>query len=69
MLDDIFICSGVEVAQGDGCYGESESFDHLKIQVSKALGGKCPRCWHYREDIGRDPAFAELCTRCAAQLS
>ena len=68
MLDDIFICSSVEVAQGDGGYGESESFDHLKIEVSKAPGGKCPRCWHYREDIGQNPAFAELCTRCAAQL-
>ncbi|HPV30479.1 MAG TPA: isoleucine--tRNA ligase [Deltaproteobacteria bacterium] len=69
MLDDIFICSGVEVAAGDGRYGQSENFSKLRIDVAKAPGGKCPRCWHYREDIGRDPAFPEVCTRCAAQLA
>jgi isoleucyl-tRNA synthetase len=68
VLGDVFICSGVKVAEGDGKYGESESFSQLRIEVSKAPGGKCPRCWHYREDIGQNPAFAEVCGRCASQL-
>jgi isoleucyl-tRNA synthetase len=69
MLEDIFICSGVEVVQGDGNYGESEAFPQLRIEVAKALGGKCPRCWHYRTDLGGDAKFPEVCGRCAEQLS
>ncbi|HOI07303.1 MAG TPA: isoleucine--tRNA ligase [Deltaproteobacteria bacterium] len=68
MLEDIFICSGVVVEQGDGNYGASEAFPMMRIAVSKAPGGKCPRCWHYREDIGKTPEFAEVCGRCASQL-
>ena len=67
-LEDIFICSGVSVEHGDGNYGESEGFPLMRIGVSKAPGGKCPRCWHYREDIGKDPGFPEVCGRCAEQL-
>ena len=67
-LEDIFICSGVSVEQGDGTAGGSEDFPLMRIGVSKAPGGKCPRCWHYREDIGKDPGFPEVCGRCAEQL-
>ena len=68
-LEDIFICSGVEVAEGDGNYGQSEAFPKLRIEVKKAPGAKCPRCWHYREDIGKNSGFPEVCSRCADQLA
>jgi isoleucyl-tRNA synthetase len=29
---------------------------------------KCERCWHYRADVGADPARPELCARCVANL-
>jgi isoleucyl-tRNA synthetase len=29
---------------------------------------KCGRCWHYREDVGHDPAHPELCARCTSNL-
>jgi isoleucyl-tRNA synthetase len=29
---------------------------------------KCPRCWHYRADIGSDPKHPDLCGRCASNL-
>jgi isoleucyl-tRNA synthetase len=29
---------------------------------------KCERCWHYRADVGRDPAHAEICVRCTENL-
>ena len=29
---------------------------------------KCGRCWHYRPDVGHDPAHPELCARCNANL-
>jgi len=68
-LDDVFICSGVEVIKGDGPYIQSDTFDDLRIEVSRGLGQKCPRCWHYSEDIGKDTSFPDICARCAAHLS
>jgi isoleucyl-tRNA synthetase len=29
---------------------------------------KCERCWHYRDDVGQDPAHPTLCTRCTSNL-
>jgi len=29
---------------------------------------KCERCWHYRADIGADPAHPTICARCASNL-
>jgi isoleucyl-tRNA synthetase len=29
---------------------------------------KCARCWHYRADVGSNPAHPELCARCDANL-
>ncbi len=68
-LSDVFICSGVTVEKGAGPYIQSEAFSQLKIRADKASGGKCPRCWHYSEDIGKDASHPEICGRCAGQLS
>ena len=29
---------------------------------------KCERCWHYRADVGLDPAHPTICGRCTANL-
>jgi isoleucyl-tRNA synthetase len=29
---------------------------------------KCERCWHYRADVGADPAHPDLCGRCTSNL-
>ena len=29
---------------------------------------KCERCWHYRADVGADPAHPEICGRCVSNL-
>jgi isoleucyl-tRNA synthetase len=29
---------------------------------------KCDRCWHYRDDVGADPAHPTICGRCASNL-
>ena len=34
--------------------------------VSEAT--KCERCWHYRADVGIDPAHPTICGRCTANL-
>ncbi|HWR68347.1 MAG TPA: zinc finger domain-containing protein [Desulfomonilia bacterium] len=69
LLEDVFICSKVEVSKGDGPFIESENFTRLGVEAAKAPGSKCPRCWHYREDIGTNKAHPEICVRCAEQLA
>lgn len=36
----------------------------LKVSVAKSAADKCPRCWHFREDVGQDSEDPELCGRC-----
>jgi isoleucyl-tRNA synthetase len=39
-----------------------------KIVVSASPHAKCDRCWHWRADVGRDPAHPTLCGRCGDNL-
>jgi len=36
----------------------------FEIQVSKADGQKCERCWHWETDIGKNPEHPTICGRC-----
>ena len=38
------------------------------IEVSKAIGLKCERCWHYEVDIGENSTHKSLCSRCINTL-
>jgi isoleucyl-tRNA synthetase len=29
---------------------------------------KCERCWHYRDDVGANPAHPTICGRCDSNL-
>lgn len=64
-LPALFIVSNAELYpdQGGSPAGAipGQKLD-LKIQVTRAPGGKCPRCWVY-SDCGED-----LCPRCAAAV-
>ncbi len=39
-----------------------------RIVVEASAHRKCERCWHYRADVGHDPAHPEICSRCTANL-
>ena len=39
-----------------------------KVMVTPSTYRKCERCWHYREDVGADPAHPALCGRCTSNL-
>lgn len=41
----------------------------LKIGFSKAAGEKCPRCWHYANDVGSVADHPELCGRCVTNVA
>jgi isoleucyl-tRNA synthetase len=40
----------------------------LAVQVTPSSAPKCERCWHYRDDVGHDPAHPTLCGRCTSNL-
>lgn len=54
-----FIVSAVEVVEGDG---------ELQVEVAKAVGEKCERCWAFSETVGTDSEHPTLCSRCAKVL-
>jgi isoleucyl-tRNA synthetase len=54
----IFIVSQVEVHEGDG----------LLVEIAKADGQKCERCWNYSTQVGEFEKFPTVCERCAAAL-
>jgi len=56
-LPGLFIVSAVEL---------SETAD--AIQVERARGEKCERCWKYTLDVGSDQAFQTACAACAKTL-
>ena len=44
----------------------SDAEEMVKVRASSHA--KCPRCWHYRADVGADATHPELCGRCVANL-
>lgn len=60
LLTEFFIVSEVTLKR-------AESAETL-IEVRKASGEKCPRCWNYRI-LGEDTNHPELCARCAQVLT
>ena len=39
------------------------------IEVAASAYPKCERCWHWRADVGADPAHPGICARCVANLA
>jgi isoleucyl-tRNA synthetase len=56
-LANLFIVSDVSLREGD-----------LSIEVSKADGAKCERCWTYSKAVGHLAAHPGVCERCAEVL-
>ena len=56
----VFIVSDVRVEEADG---------ELTVEVAKAEGEKCERCWAYSSTVGECHEHPTLCARCAAILS
>jgi isoleucyl-tRNA synthetase len=38
------------------------------VRAAPGSHAKCERCWHYRADVGADPAHPVLCGRCTSNL-
>jgi isoleucyl-tRNA synthetase len=58
-----FIVSAVEVKKGSG-NGDAP----VVVEVSKALGDKCERCWNFSTRVGDDNKYPTVCERCSPVL-
>jgi isoleucyl-tRNA synthetase len=41
----------------------------VTVEVTPSPHRKCERCWHYRADVGADPAHPEICARCVTNTA
>jgi isoleucyl-tRNA synthetase len=55
-LAGLFIVSQVELERGSG---------ELRVEIERARGEKCERCWKYTTDVGANSAFPTVCAACA----
>jgi isoleucyl-tRNA synthetase len=47
---------------------ETAGNEDLVVQVERARGRKCERCWHYETTVGEDPTFPTICHRCVRNV-
>ena len=57
-LKFVFITSAIQLLAGDA----------IQISAQPSSDVKCERCWHYRDDVGVDPAHPTICARCVSNL-
>ena len=59
----LFIVSAVQLLQGSG-----NGTGSVHIEVKKADGAKCERCWNYSTHVGEDKNYPTVCERCSTVL-
>lgn len=42
--------------------------ERVLMSATASTHPKCERCWHHRQDVGSNPAHAELCGRCVVNV-
>jgi isoleucyl-tRNA synthetase len=66
-LPALFIVSQVEVQPVDD-RGQPNGEGALQIEVRRADGAKCERCWNYSTHVSESAKYPTLCERCVAAL-
>ncbi|MBI4590408.1 MAG: isoleucine--tRNA ligase [Candidatus Rokubacteria bacterium] len=69
LLRHLFIISQVDLSGSPAvrplATHEGQEIPGLLIEVERARGTKCERCWVWSEGVGADPEHPALCERCA----
>ncbi len=60
----LFIVSAVETRPAASPDGATA----IQVEVKKADGQKCERCWNYSVHVGEDKNYPTICERCSAVL-
>ena len=67
-LPGLFIVSQVEVLPLDGPV-DSEHPEPFHVEVLRADGTKCERCWNYSTHVGENARYPDVCERCSEALA
>ncbi len=69
--DLAFLCivSQLQVVAGAGEGVKGEAFGDIAIDIVRASGEKCTRCWVHADSVGSDAQHPSLCSRCASVVS
>jgi isoleucyl-tRNA synthetase len=59
-LPGLFIVSQVVLDEAPG--------KEISVQVERAAGAKCERCWKYTTDVGSEPRFPTICAACSSAV-
>ena len=65
-LPGLFIVSQVVLERA--LAGNGEGLFPLTVEIERAQGEKCERCWKYTIDVGQDPDFPTVCAACAGAV-
>ena len=65
-LPALFIVSQVALAPPGASGGDGGG--SLAVEVERARGRKCERCWNYSERVGENAEWPTVCERCVAAL-
>ncbi|MBK8073409.1 MAG: isoleucine--tRNA ligase [Ramlibacter sp.] len=57
-LKFVFITSAIDLIAAEA----------MATRVEASNATKCERCWHWRHDVGHDPAHPSICGRCTSNL-
>jgi isoleucyl-tRNA synthetase len=48
---------------------KSEAIPGLTVDVQRADGTKCERCWNYSTHVGENAVYPTICERCVKAIS
>jgi isoleucyl-tRNA synthetase len=68
-LPALFIVSQVHVLEDAPTAVDAGESLGLAIQIDKAEGKKCDRCWNYSTHIGENLRYPTICERCSEALA
>ena len=63
MIEDVLIVSELELKEDN-----SKEKEEFSVNISRAEGEKCERCWKYTKDVGIDKENPTICKRCSEVL-
>jgi isoleucyl-tRNA synthetase len=60
----LFIVSAVALP-----FSPVEGADEVRVEVERASGVKCERCWRFVPSVRAEPDWAGICDRCVDALA
>jgi isoleucyl-tRNA synthetase len=68
-LPFLFIVSQVDLVEGAGGAFKDPALPGIGVDVLRAEGAKCERCWNYATSVGESPDHPEACARCVTHMA